>query len=153
MHDFLPTIILRHRKENLRKCSLTGLESQKEFSFFTYPKKIPPVLEGYCLLTLDAPPLSCDDAHFGLYLIDATWRYAAKMEKTVPPDLPRRSLPSDWRTAYPRRQLDCVDHTRGLASIEALYIAFLITGRKYINLLDRYPFREEFLSINRHLLP
>jgi pre-rRNA-processing protein TSR3 len=57
-----------------------------------------------------------------------------------------RSLPSHYKTAYPRRQLDCPDPERGLASIEALYAAYSILGRSTDGLLDRYHWKEEFLS-------
>ena len=149
MLDFLPTIILRHRKENLKKCSLTGLEKRKDFLFYTYPIASPEHLNNYCLLSIDAPPLSPSDSHLGLYLIDATWRYAEKMTQTVPENLIRRSIPSNFRTAYPRRQTGCVDEERGLASIEALFIAFMITNRCTNTLLDHYHFGNEFLEKNQ----
>ncbi len=148
MFDFLPTIILRHRKENLKKCSLTGLEERKDFLFYTYPKSFPQDLENYAVLSLDGKPLSEEDAHLGIYLLDATWRYAEKMEQTLPNNIEKRSIPSHFRTAYPRKQGDCKDQTRGLASIEALYIAFTLTKRSTVGLLDHYHFKNEFLQKN-----
>ncbi len=145
-----PTLILRHRKENLKKCSLRGLEHCKDFHFFSYPCSDWPDLNGYCLLTLDAPILSPADSHLDLFLIDGTWRYAEKMETSVPQKglLTHRSLPKHLRTAYPRYQTDCADPERGLSSIEALYIAFLITGRNVDSLLDHYYWKNEFLAKN-----
>jgi pre-rRNA-processing protein TSR3 len=142
---FPPTIILRHRRENLQKCSLRGLESRPDMIFLTYPIAALPDLAHYCVLTLDAPPLTEADAHLGLFLIDGTWRYAAKMAKIVPPNAIARSLPSHYRTAYPRQQLDCPDPERGLASVEALYLAYSILGRSTEGLLDRYHWKESFL--------
>jgi len=55
MPDFLPTIILRHRKENLKKCSLRGLEDRMHF--VQYPNEAIPDLTGYVVLTPDAPLL------------------------------------------------------------------------------------------------
>src|SRR3990167_4132031 len=109
MLEFLPTIILRHRKENLKKCSLTGLEKNSAFRFFTYPKQIPEKLTNYLVLSMEGDPLTEKDSSMGLYLIDATWSHAERMNKMVPQDLPRRTLPSHFRTAYPRRQTGCSD--------------------------------------------
>lgn len=150
MQFFPPTIIIRHRQENLKKCSLRGLESSSDFIFVTYPYKVLPNLENYIILSLDAPILTSADSHLGLLLVDATWRYAAKMMKPLL-DLPQcqyRSLPSHYRTAYPRRQDDCPDPSRGLASIEALFLSFLILNRPTEGLLDNYYWKEDFLKIN-----
>lgn len=148
MSDFLPTIILRHRKENLKKCSLTGLEGREDFKFYTYPKSLPENLDGYCILSFDGEEISEKDTGKGIYLLDATWKYAEKMSKTVPEGIPTRSLPKHYRTAYPRKQDDCSEKERGLASIEALYIAFKHTGRPTKGLLDHYHFKDAFLSLN-----
>lgn len=145
---FPPTLILRHKRENLKKCSLRGLEGRSDCLFLTYPLAKLPNLDQYCILTLDAPPLSRDDASRGLFLIDGTWRYAQVMAKIIPSGGKQiyRSLPPDLKTAYPRRQLDCPDPARGLASIEALYAAYAILGRPATGLLDHYHWKEEFLN-------
>jgi pre-rRNA-processing protein TSR3 len=147
-----PTIILRHRKENLKKCSLSGLETNKNLLFFTYPKDflLPFPPENYLLLDLDGPVLSEKDENFGLFLIDSTWKYAQKMKDYVQKknSFATRSLPSIFRTAYPRKQTDCPDPQRGLSSIEALYLAHLITKKNTEHLLDRYYWKEEFLNKN-----
>jgi pre-rRNA-processing protein TSR3 len=150
MLPFPPTIILRHRKENLKKCSLRGLEKRPDFIFFTYPQNILPPLDGYILLTLGAPLLSEKESQCGLCLVDATWRYAALMLKNTPllgACIPR-SLPSHLRTVYPRRQEDCPDPQAGLASLEALYAAYTILGRNTEGLLDNYHWKEQFLHSN-----
>jgi pre-rRNA-processing protein TSR3 len=144
----LPTVILRHRKENLNKCSLKGLEERDDFLFFTYPKEdININLSSYIMLTIDAPILTERDKDNGLLLIDGTWRYAATMVKKYDM-VEKRSLPICYKTAYPRYQTACPDPIRGLASIEALYIAFLITQRPSKNLLDNYYWKEQFLKLN-----
>jgi pre-rRNA-processing protein TSR3 len=150
MFLFPPTIILRHKKENLKKCSLKGLESRKEINFLTYPEAVIPDLSNYVVLTLGAPELSIDDADYGLFLIDGTWRYAAQMYDKLPkPHLFRpRSLPP-FRTAYPRKQTDCPFPNEGLASIEALYVAYKLLGRNPEGLLDNYYWKEPFLHALR----
>lgn len=144
----MPTIILRHRRENLKKCSLRGLETRSDMLFFTYPKDTLPDLTNYICLTLDAPPLTPADSDHGLFLIDGTWKLAEKMAKSVSQNLIYRSLPSHYKTAYPRRQPDCPDPTSGLASVEALFIAYHILGRDTTGLLDHYHWKEEFLTLN-----
>lgn len=150
MFLFLPTIILRHRKENLKKCSLRGLEERSDFRFFTYPCEELPDLSSYVLLTLDAPPLTEADGDKGIFLIDGTWRYTALMQKQLPkPDLfERRSLPGGFQTAYPRRQEDCPNPSEGLASIEALFVAHLTLKRSTEGLLDHFYWKEDFLKKN-----
>lgn len=136
------TLILRHKKENLKKCSLRGLEVREDFRFYTYPKETLPDLTGYILLTPDAPPLTAQDCAYGILLLDGTWRYAEKMAKVVPPSCIRRSIPAPFKTAYPRHQ----EISTGLASIEALYIAFFILGKPTTGLLDNYYWKEPFLD-------
>lgn len=148
MKDYPNTIILRHRKENLKKCSLTGLETRDDMDFFTYPKDHLPEKEGYILLSLDAPELTREDKNYGIYLIDGTWKLAAKMDSTLPFSPIRRSLPKNFRTAYPRRQTGCIDPDIGLASVEALFIVYHILERDTTGLLDNYPFAEKFLELN-----
>lgn len=144
-----PTIIYRHRRENLAKCSLQPLAKKEGFSFLTYPTQcLPKDLSNYILLKVGAPPLSLADQTFGLLLLDATWKLAKVMEKTCPSNLQERSLPPHFCTAYPRRQTDCPDPKKGLASIEALYCAHLILQRPTATLLDHYYWKEEFLRIN-----
>ncbi|MCE2982435.1 MAG: hypothetical protein LW832_02600 [Parachlamydia sp.] len=150
MQAFPPTVVIRHRLENLKKCSLRGLEARKDFHFITYPFKTLPPIDSYVLLSVDAPPLTEQDHACGLLLLDATWRYAAKMVKPFlqAPGLIYRSLPHHYRTAYPRKQDDCPDPERGLASIEALYLSYLLMGRPTDGLLDQYYWKESFLKIN-----
>jgi pre-rRNA-processing protein TSR3 len=152
MFYFPPTIIFRHHKENLKKCSLRGLETRSDLNFFTYPlsnEEPLPDLTGYVLLSFEGPLLSSDDRDRGIFLIDGTWRYAAVMEKNLPPEkkavMTKRSLPATWMTAYPRVQTGCTEAKRGLASVEALYVAYQILGRDTTGLLDFYPWRNAFL--------
>jgi pre-rRNA-processing protein TSR3 len=154
VQPFKKNLILRHRKENLKKCSLEGLCGRADTLFLTYPKESLPSLAGYCLLNLDAPPLSDQDAHLGIFLIDATWIYAEKMVRFAmdqEPNLIQRSIPAGWRTAYPRKQSGCSDPNAGLASIEALWIACQILGRPDDSLLDHYYWKESFLFLNSNL--
>ena len=139
----IKAIILRHRKENLKKCSLSGLETRTDMEFYTYPKQHLPQVEGFVLLTPDAPVLKGNEK--GIYLIDGTWKLASKMESTLPFAVEKRSLPP-CKTAYPRKQTGCKDPNTGLASVEALYIAYTILGWDTSLLLDHYHFKDEFLK-------
>lgn len=149
--EFLPTYLMRHRRENLKKCSLRGLEKREDCRFLTYPCEGLPDLSSYIVLAMDAPPLTVEDAHYGILLLDATWRYAVKMLQFVERQqtVIKRSIPKGYKTAYPRRQDDCPDPDEGLASIEALYIAYKITSRPTDGLLDTYYWREAFFERNQ----
>ena len=153
LQSFPKTYILRHRRENLKKCSLRGLEKRNDIQFFTYPVSQLPDLSSYILLALDGPPLSGADASHGIFLLDATWRHAVKMREFVDRHavMEKRSIPKGYRTAYPRRQEDCADPEAGLASVEALYIAYHILGRDPSTLLDGYHWKDEFLELNSHM--
>jgi pre-rRNA-processing protein TSR3 len=146
------TVILRHRRENLKKCSLRGLESRDDLSFYTYPIDTLPGLSNYLLLKVGAPQLTRADGNRGLFLIDGTWRLARVMETHLPFQMEARSLPHEFRTAYPRRQTECPDPESGLASIEALYISHAILGLSTEGLLDFYYWKEAFLAKNAALL-
>ena len=149
-----PTIILRHRRENLKKCSLRGLEAREDMLFYTYPKATLPCFDDYILLGMGGKVLSKDDRDSPLFLIDGTWRYAQVMTNQIPGKSRHevRSLPDIFVTAYPRRQQDCPDPSKGLASIEALYVAYFITGRNTEGLLDNYHWKELFLEKNQEAL-
>lgn len=116
--------------------------------FYKYPNTHLPEKEGYILLSLDGPELSLEDKDKGIYLIDGTWKLAAKMDSTLPFSPERRSLPKHFRTTYPRRQTGCPNEETGLASIEALYIVYKILNRDTAGLLDHYHFKDKFLEIN-----
>ena len=61
--------------------------------------------------------------------------------------IPPRSL-SGWKTAYPRVSKMGTDPDNGLASIEAMYIAYHLLGRPTDGLLDHYHWAEQFLAAN-----
>ncbi|MEI6242650.1 MAG: hypothetical protein WCP39_04505 [Chlamydiota bacterium] len=150
-----PTIIIRHRKENRKKCTLTCLESRADFTFITYPFLESPELTSYCILQMGAPVLTQEDPIAGICLIDATWNYAEKIGKILAcknPNLTYRSLPPSTRTAYPRKQTGCLNPEEGLSSIEALFVAFSILGKEKDFLLDKYYWKESFLEKNPKLL-
>ena len=147
----MKTTILRHRRENLKKCSLRGLEKHPVLSFYTYPLDPLPECESYLLLKVGAPPLSEEDQSYPLLLIDGTWKLAETMRNQIQSPLRERSLPHGYKTAYPRRQQDCPDPSLGLASVEALFLAHLILGLPTEGLLDHYHWKESFLSLNQNL--
>lgn len=149
--SFKPTIIFRHKRENKKKCSLRGLEKREDFYFYDWPCKEIPKISGYVYLDLNGPELSAEDADCGLITLDATWSLAEKMSKQLDPllrNLQPRSIPKHFQTAYPRRQTGCSDPIRGLATIEALYIAYRLLGRDTNGLLENYYWRESFLNLN-----
>lgn len=155
MFNYPPTIIIRHRRENLKKCSLTGLECRKDFHFMTYPLEKKLIATEYLLLTVDekAPLLSKKDQERGLLFLDATWRLAGKMEANISEltYLEKRTLPQGFLTAYPRKQEDCPHPEKGLSSIEAIAISYQILGRHGEALMENYYWKDNFFSHNGKL--
>lgn len=142
-----PTILVVHPKEKRSKCSVEPLRGRPGFAFWKWPNRGPEPLDGYVRLGLGGPELSPADADRGLLLLDGTWRLASKMEPDFA-DLPVRGLPPGWKTAYPRASKLTEDPTAGLATIEALFAAFVAVGRDTTGLLDEYRWRDEFLRVN-----
>src|SRR5438105_8243429 len=146
----MTTWIIRHRRENLKKCSLRGLEN--EFVFFKYPSEELPDVTGVIVLGMGGEVLTPEDGAKNMILIDGTWKLAKKIETQLKGNFIPRTLPAQIQTAYPRRQTDCPDPHSGLASIEALYIAHHILGRPKDTLLDRYFWKDLFLNMNEALI-
>ncbi len=141
-----PTIIVRHTHENPRKCSVLPLRGRSDLLFLNYPVAKRPVLDGYVRLAADGPELTVADAGAGLLLLDGSWRWAASMARDFA-DVPPRSL-HGWHTAYPRTSKLGTDPGNGLASVEALVIAYHILGRPLDGLLDHYRWAASFASLN-----
>ena len=141
-----PTIIVRSPRENPRKCSILPLRGRPDFLFFTYPVDRPLDLARYVRLAADGPALSPNDASAGILLLDGSWNRASAMNRAFI-HVPARSL-IGYQTAYPRVSKRGTDPAHGLASVEALYIAYQILGRSTQGLLAHYPWREEFCRLN-----
>jgi pre-rRNA-processing protein TSR3 len=144
--SFPPTVIVRHWRENPRKCSILPLRGRPDLVFLDYPVRQRPTLEGYVRLAAEGPELSAADAACGLLLLDGSWRWAGAMTRDFA-DVPPRSL-HGWHTAYPRVSKRGTDPDNGLASVEALFAAYHILGRPTDGLLDHYHWAAEFLKIN-----
>ncbi|MGH7171096.1 MAG: DUF309 domain-containing protein [Gemmataceae bacterium] len=141
-----PTVIVRHTRENPRKCSVLPLRGRADVVFLTHPVRDRPSLDGYVRLAAEGPPLSPADVEKGILLLDGSWRWAAAMTRDFL-EVPPRAL-HGWRTAYPRVSKLGTDPDNGLASIEALFVAYHLLGRPTAGLLDHYHWSEEFLRSN-----
>ncbi|MGE0435133.1 MAG: hypothetical protein AB7K09_02355 [Planctomycetota bacterium] len=164
--SLLPTLIIRHPRERIAKCSLRGLETHPAVMIVTYPKSHQPghpignipfeAIHNRLVLRLGGPPLGEADLpavrEHGLLLVDGTWRLAEKIFRALDEwpglQLHPRSLPDGWRTAYPRRQTECPDPEVGLASVEALWIAHRIAGLPTDGLFANYHWGDAFLELN-----
>jgi pre-rRNA-processing protein TSR3 len=151
MDNYPPTIIVRHPKENPRKCSILPLRGREDLVFLGYPPKEPLALDGYVRLAADGPELSVADAGCGLLLLDGSWRWADAMTRDFA-HVPPRSL-RGFRTAYPRASKLGTDPDNGLASVEALFLAYHILGRPTTGLLDHYRWADPFLRLNAIAAP
>ncbi|MAG93761.1 MAG: hypothetical protein CMJ48_08440 [Planctomycetaceae bacterium] len=146
MSDHPPTILVVHPKERRKKCTLEPLRGREGFVFRKYPRRGPEPLDNYVQLGFGGPEISPADADSGLLLLDGTWRFADAMLADYQ-DVPVRSLPA-WKTAYPRVSKLFDDPDGGLATIEALWLAYHLMGRSTEGLLDAYHWADEFLTIN-----
>jgi pre-rRNA-processing protein TSR3 len=146
MPDYPPTIVVRSPKENPKKCSILPLKGREDMLFFHYPLTRAFDWSTYVRLAPDAPPLTIADADRGLLLIDGSWRWAATMNDDFLAAEPR-SL-QGFATAYPRVSKLGTDPQEGLATIEALFLAYRIFGRPTQGLLDHYRWADDFLRKN-----
>lgn len=144
------TIIIRHPRENPKKCSVLPLKGREDLHLISYPVMEPLNLEGYIRLAAEGPELSPADRECGILLLDGSWRSARKMIAAYE-HVPPRSL-HGWRTAYPRVSKLGSDPDNGLASIEALYIAYHLLGRSTDGLLDHYHWAAQFRTLNAERL-
>jgi pre-rRNA-processing protein TSR3 len=144
--SYPPTVIVRHPKENPKKCSVLPLRDRPDVLFLAYPVRQRPPLDNYIRLAADGPELTAADAEHGLLLLDGSWRWAGAMTRAFA-DVPPRSL-HGYQTAYPRVSKLGTDPDNGLASIEALFLAYHLLGRPTVGLLDHYRWAEEFLRLN-----
>jgi len=141
-----PTVIVRNPRENPKKCSVLPLKGREDLIFVAYPVTRPIALTGYVRLAIDGEELSIKDASSGLLLLDGSWRWAGVMDRDFV-EVPARSLPS-VQTAYPRKSKLGTDPDIGLASVEALFLAYHLLGRPTEGLLDHYRWAEQFLRLN-----
>ena len=146
MLPYPKTVVVRHSKENPRKCTILPLRGRNDILFLSYPVAQPPALDGYIRLAAEGPPLSLVDKDKGILLLDGSWRWAGAMTRDFA-EVPPRSL-QGYRTAYPRVSKQGTDPDNGLASVEALYLAYHILHRPTEGLLDAYHWADEFLQLN-----
>lgn len=143
----VPTTVIRHPKERIRKCSLRFLHERPEMTFLRGKPRLRFDATGFLLLAVDGPPLSQADRGAPLLLLDSTWRRLAQLEECVAGSPIRRSIPGGVRTAYPRVSKVFDDPADGLASVEALYVARKLLGDDDPELLAGYHWRQDFLQI------
>ena len=140
------TVIIRHPKERLKKCSLEPLRKRSDLIFYKSSSSFKFQATGYVQLTVDSPPLSADDQGKPLLLLDSTWQLLPDLEEKIMGNPTKRSLPSNIQTAFPRKSKLFNDPKNGLASVEALYVALKILGNQDSSLLDHYYWKDQFLA-------
>ena len=144
----MDVLILRDPHESLAKCSLTPLRGLPGVRFVDYHGRRRLAAGERVLLHPDGEELSPADRGRDLLLIDCSWRRVERCLRTVDGVLHPRRLPP-FVTAYPRRSKTFPDPERGLASVEALYLAALLLGAPRPDFLREYRWREAFLAANR----
>lgn len=142
----IPTTVIRHSKEKIRKCSLRFLHERPEMTFLREKPGFSFDASGFTLLAVAAPPLSAADAGRPLLLLDSTWRWLPRLLACLTGSPVTRSIPGGLQTAYPRTSKVFEDPAGGLASIEALYVARKLLGDDDPSLLDGYHWKDAFLA-------
>ncbi|RZA08564.1 MAG: hypothetical protein EOP11_04455 [Proteobacteria bacterium] len=147
--------ILMDKRENPRKCTIHPIKERPDF-YVRYFSKDRPIaaFQADCLLHVDGEDLSTMDINGlrSLGLIDCTWKKVAPTMQRVAAPLPRLvRIPEGFVTAYARRNKEGKDPDEGLATIEALFIAAAFLGFWDETLLEKYYFKEEFLTLNEAL--
>lgn len=137
-------VILRHPKERLSKCSLQPLVGRPDLRFYKAKEGFTFDASGFLVLGLEGETLSAADCGRPLLLLDSTWRLLPALLRCLTGSIEFRTLPA-VKTAYPRISKIDADPSRGLASVEALYLARLLVGRKDDSLLNHYRWKEAFL--------
>lgn len=139
--------VVRHPRENLKKCSLSHLHEHPNFDFLTFGPDFRFDASGFVLLEMDAPAMSPSDSGMPILLLDSTWHLLPRMRGRIFGDFVPRSLPPSIKTAYPRVSKMHSDPF-GLATVEALYAALKFAGDADCEILRRYIFGRRFLEIN-----
>ncbi len=145
-------IIVRNDKESPRKCSLTPVRDRADLEFHRHSRDRVIDVGEATLLHPEGEVLGPEDVARPLLLVDASWRRLPAVLRDLRGTFALRSLPRGWRTAYPRRSSTFEDPDAGLASIEALFCALAVLGRRDDTLLEGYRWKQSFLDLNRELL-
>ncbi len=152
MHPRLRFEILMDRKENPRKCTILPQKEREDFTirYFSGSRAIPAFKADF-LLHINGEDLSLLEpaTRASIGLIDCNWKKVAGCLQKIERPLPRLvRIPEGAQTAYPRRNAEGKDPEGGLATIEALFVAGAFLGFWDETLLEKYYFKEAFLSIN-----
>lgn len=142
----MKTVIIRHPKERLSKCSLEPLRARTDLTFYKATKTFTFDADQHILLSVGAPPLSEQDRGLPLLLLDSTWRLLPQLETCLRGEPIRRSFPVTIATAFPRVSKIAEDPHGGLASVEALYLASYFLGVPDESLLAHYHWKDQFLQ-------
>jgi len=150
----IEVMVLRLRKESVRKCSLTALRRRGDGRFRFVDCELGQAVEvgAASLLHPEGELLGLGDAGRRLLLVDSSWRDLPRVLTGVSGDLVRRRLPEGLVTAYPRRSNWFADPATGLASVEALHAALGLLGARDDSVLEGYRWKEEWLRSNAGLL-
>jgi pre-rRNA-processing protein TSR3 len=138
--------------ETANKCTIAPLADRPDFRLIPTrggvelgPLRSPVLLhpEGACLTAwtgTGAPP-------DGIAAIDCVWSRVPTLLGRIQGRLPALyKIPEGFVTAYPRTNKQGADPDRGLATIEAIFLAAALLGRWDPTLLSRYAFCRRFLE-------
>ena len=121
------TIIVRHPEENPKKCSVVPLKGRDDVLFFTFPSKQLPPCAGYIRLAAAGPELSLDDRDSRASCCSTAVGVLRQNDRALRRRAATLAAPAGKPPIRVSKQGN--DPDNGLASIEALYLAYHILGR------------------------
>ena len=142
----IPVTVIYHPKEKWSKCSLQHLLPRDDITFLKAGPNFTFEVGSFILLHSEAAPLRPTDFGRPLLILDSSWRLLPSLERCLLGKPPRRSLPREAKTVYPRKSKIFSDPVNGLASVEALYLARKILGYDDPTVLDGYTWKSQFLA-------
>lgn len=140
-------VVVRHPRENTKKCSLSHLHGNPNFKSYTAFDGFSLDATGYLMLEMNAPEVNLSDFGLPILLLDSTWALLPRLRAKISGDPQLRSLPASIKTAYPRKS-KLFEDLDGLDSIEVLYSALKIMNIPDPEILRGYIFAKKFLEIN-----
>jgi rRNA small subunit aminocarboxypropyltransferase len=141
-------LVIRDGRESTKKCSIWRLRGLPGLEIRSWIRDAGIDALGGALLHPEGAPLTGADRGRTLVLLDSSWRHLPMLIRDLRGEFVLRSIPGGFETAYPRRSKNSADPGSGLASVEALFVASAILGEPRADLLEGYPFADEFLERN-----
>lgn len=147
--------VIIDRGETANKCTIAPVSQRPDFRIFRVQETLAlgplsaPILlhhQGECITELKK---SLGEVQ-GIASIDCVWHRLDGLINRIAGVKPAFArIPDGFETVYPRHNRHGKDPSKGLATIEAIFIGAALIGRWDVSLLSKYYFAEKFLQVNQ----